>query len=77
MRATPNTWRYLLPLMFLPAAVLVGLELRQEKELGEDTGAVACQSATVSADGTELLLQLVEIQEIQRQAQHQVDTLFE
>jgi hypothetical protein len=77
MRATPNTWRYLLPLMLLPAAVLVALALRQENEPGEDTGAVACQPATVSVDGTELLLQLVEIQEIQRQAQHQVDTLFE
>lgn len=77
MRITPHSWRYLLPLMLLPAAVLVLLALRQAR--AEDLGMEApCRSViATSVDGQELLLQFVGTQEIQRQAQHQVDALFE
>lgn len=77
MRYTPYTWRYLLPLMLLPAAALIALALRQPQGQDEDTPAAVCQPAQVSVDRAELLLQLVRAEEIQRQAQHQIDALLE
>lgn len=77
MRFTPHTWRYLLPLMLLPAAVLIILAMHQARAEGDDMQTVVSQSDAVSVDGAELLLQFVGTEELQRQAQHQVDTLFE
>lgn len=77
MRLTPYTWRYLMPIMLLPAAALVFLALHRAQAAGADMPVTACQVDEASVDGGELLLEFVGAQELQRQAQHQVDTLFE
>jgi hypothetical protein len=74
VRFTPYSWRYLLPLMLLPAVVLVILALRQAQGQGEPA---LCGPAAVSADATELLLQFLGTQEIQRQRQQEIDALLD
>ena len=72
MRVTPHTWRYVLPLLLAPAA-LYALTLQAAGPAA--SGARLC--GLPSADRAELLLQFVGTQELQRQAEHQIDTLFE
>lgn len=76
MRITASSWRYLPPLLLLPAA-LFALVLRQADAQAGRAQAALCQPAVDSADGAELLLQLVGAQELQRQAQHEINALLE
>lgn len=77
MRFTPRAWRYLLPLLLLPVA-LFALEWRHAGAQGRKLGQFLAQPAAAdSADGAELLLQFVGTQDLQRQAQHEIDALLE
>ena len=78
VRFAPRVWRYLLPLLLLPGA-LYALEWRQAGAQDARPGQLLLQSASAegSADDAELLLQFVGTQELQRQAQHEIDALFE
>lgn len=77
MRPTPRTWRYLMPSQLLPAALIALAVLYADGKIVVPQ-AGACQAAAgASVDDTELLLQFVGTQELQRQAQHQIDALFQ
>lgn len=77
MRITTSAWRYLMFLQFLPAA-LFALALWYVDGKAAAMQAASCRMpGRSSADRAELLLQLVRTEELQRQAQHQVDALLQ
>jgi hypothetical protein len=78
VRFTPRAWRYLLPLLLLPGT-LFALGWRQADTEGARLGRFLSQppAAVDSVDGAELLLQFVGSEELQRQAQHEIDALLQ
>lgn len=77
MRLTSRSWRYLIPLPLLPAVLFALAALYADGQVAAPETGSCVETRGDSADRAELLLQLVRTEELQRQAQHQVDALLQ